>query len=123
MSTQVNLPEQDILNTILADLRRTAREYTTATTESACPTVRQMFTQLTDSTLRLQGELYQLMQQNSSYQAPPHAPRQEVDKLYQHATQTQEKSQQFAQQSGIHAETAQQQINVSQHQPNVTPLS
>ncbi|GIP22477.1 MULTISPECIES: spore coat protein [Paenibacillus] len=123
MTNQVNLPEQDILNTILADLRRTAREYTTATTESACPSVRQMFSQLTDSTLRLQGELYQLMQQNSSYQAPPHAPRQEVDKLVQHAAQTQQKIQQFAQQSGIQIGSSLQQSNVMQHQPNVTPLS
>ncbi|RUT28471.1 spore coat protein [Paenibacillus zeisoli] len=107
MNNQANLAEQDILNTILADLRRTAREYTTATTESSCQTVRQMFNQLTDGTLRLQGELYQLMQHNGSYQSPSHAPRQEVDKLYQHATQTQQKSQQYAQMTSAQGNASQ----------------
>ncbi|MNE68238.1 Coat F domain protein [compost metagenome] len=107
MNNQVNLAEQDILNTILADLKRTAREYTTATTESSCQTVRQMFNQLTDGTLRLQGELYQLMKQNGSYQSPPEAPRQEVDKLYQHASQTQQKSQQYAQMISSQGNTSQ----------------
>ncbi|WP_433945828.1 spore coat protein [Paenibacillus sp. SN-8-1] len=107
MNNQVNLAEQDILNTILADLRRTAREYTTATTESSCPSVRQMFNQLTDGTLRLQGELYNLMQQNGSYQSPAKAPREEVDKLYQHASEAQQKSRQFAQMTSPQGNTSQ----------------
>lgn len=109
MNKQVNLAEQDILNTILADLRRTAREYTTATTESSCQTVRQMFNQLTDGTLRLQGELYQLMKQNGSYESPFQAPRQEVDKLYQHATDTQQKIQQYAHMTSGHGNASQDQ--------------
>ena len=41
--SQQMLTESDYLNVMLSDLKRTAREYTTATTESACPVVRRMF--------------------------------------------------------------------------------
>lgn len=84
------LPEEDLLNVILADLKRTVREYTTATTESACPSVRQMFTQLTDSTLQLQGQLFQLLSSQNMYTAPSKATRTEVDKKLQEAQQTQQ---------------------------------
>ena len=50
------LPEEDMLSPILGELKRAVREYTTATTEASCPEVRQMFTDLTADTLRLQGE-------------------------------------------------------------------
>ncbi|AWB43951.1 spore coat protein [Paenibacillus sp. CAA11] len=92
------LPEKDLLNTILADLRRTVREYSTAVTESACPAVRQMFTELTDSSLRLQGDLYQLMASHQMYNAPVKAPRDEVSKRAQSARKTQEDAYRFVQQ-------------------------
>lgn len=111
------LPLEDILNTILCDLKRSVREYTTATTESNCPSVRQMFTELTDSTLKLQGELYQIMSQNNMYTAPTQAPRTEVSKQLQAAQQTVQKAQQFVQQRVPSTNTAyQQQPNISSQQ-------
>ncbi|WP_460319727.1 spore coat protein [Paenibacillus sp. YSY-4.3] len=108
------LPEDDLLNVILADLKRTVREYTTATTESACPSVRQMFTQLTDSTLQLQGQMYQLLSSQNMYTAPSHAVRMEVDKKLQEGQQTQQQLQQFIQQR-----TAQMSGGNQASQPNM----
>ncbi|MNJ41531.1 spore coat protein [Paenibacillus bouchesdurhonensis] len=110
------LPEEDLLNVVLADLKRTVREYTTATTESACPSVRQMFTQLTDSTLQLQGQLFQMMSSHNMYTAPSKAMRTEVDKKLQEAQQTQQKAQQFVQQR-----TAQFNGNIQASPPNSQP--
>ena len=82
------MPEEDLLYTILADMKRTVREYTTATTESNCPSVRQMFTDLTNDTLRLQGDLYRLMSQNNMYSTPSKALRIDLDKQIQEARKT-----------------------------------
>ncbi|WP_238996530.1 spore coat protein [Paenibacillus pinistramenti] len=92
------LTEKDLLGTTLADLRRSVREYATAATESSCPMVRQMFTQLTDSTLKLQGDMYQLMASNNMYSGVSKAGRQEVSKRLQSAQQTMAQDQQFVQQ-------------------------
>ncbi|MBE9912588.1 spore coat protein [Paenibacillus donghaensis] len=92
------MQDEDLLYTILADLKRTVREYTTATTESACPTVRQMFTQLTDDTLRMQGELYNLMSQLNMYSTSSQALRQDLDKQLKDAQNTQQQTRQFVQQ-------------------------
>ncbi|MCG7409856.1 spore coat protein [Paenibacillus sp. ACRRX] len=92
------MAEEDLLYTILADLKRTVGEYTTATTESNCPAVRQMFTDLTNSTLKLQGELYNLMSQLNMYSTSSPALRQEVQKQLQQSQQSQQKLQQFIQQ-------------------------
>lgn len=81
------LKQNDLLKIILADLRRTVREYTTATTESSCPAVRQMFSDLTVDTLRLQGKLYNMMSQQQIYTAPSKAPQQAVGKALQEAVQ------------------------------------
>ncbi|WP_454190259.1 spore coat protein [Paenibacillus sp. Marseille-Q7038] len=92
------MPEADLAYTILADLKRTVREYTTATTESNCPTVRQMFTDLTNSSLKLQGELYTAMQQSNLYPAPGKALQSDIDKQIQTANQTKQECEQFVQQ-------------------------
>ncbi|RPK29745.1 hypothetical protein EDO6_00369 [Paenibacillus xylanexedens] len=112
------MQEQDLLKSILADLRRTSREYTTATTESSCPTTRRMFNDLTNDTLRLQGELFNLMQQNNMYSASSKALRQDVDKQIQSAHQTQQKCQQFIQEKNTQNSSYSQAPNVPQHQPN-----
>ncbi|MRN55905.1 spore coat protein [Paenibacillus monticola] len=111
------MPDEDLMNTILADLKRTVREYTTAATESACPTVRQTFNELTMDTLRLQGDLYTHMSQMNMYTAPSKALRQEVDKQIQCALQTQQKSQQFVQQK-TGGNGSYGQAHYPQHQPN-----
>ncbi|MGC5770996.1 spore coat protein [Paenibacillus pabuli] len=112
------MQEQDLLKSILADLRRTAREYTTATTESSCPMTRRMFTDLTNDTLRLQGELFKVMQQNNMYSAGSKALRQDVDKQIQSAQQTQQKCQQFIQEKNMQSSPYSQTPNVPQHQSN-----
>jgi spore coat protein CotF len=113
------MADEDLLNTVLADLKRTVREYTTAATESNCPAVRRVFNDLTMDTLRLQGELYNQMSQMNMYTPPGKALRQDVDKQIQCAQQTQTKCQQFVQQktggSGVHAQGS----NVPLHQANV----
>lgn len=97
-SSNTFMPEADLAYTILADLKRTVREYTTAATESNCPSVRQMFTNLTNNTLTLQGELYQVMSQSNMYPAPGKALKTDIDKQIQMANQTKQECQQFIQQ-------------------------
>lgn len=92
------MQEEDLLYTILADLKRTSREYTTGVTEAACPVVRQMFTDLTHSTLTLQGQLFTIMEQNNMYSVASPALRQEVNKQLKDNQQLQMKCNQFVQQ-------------------------
>ncbi|MGZ9583444.1 spore coat protein [Paenibacillus marinisediminis] len=98
MNTSNFMQEEDLMYTILADLKRTVREYVTAATEANCPVVRQMFTDLTNSTLRMQGDLYNLMQKQNMYSLSSPALRQSVEQAYQQNQQMQQKSQQFVQQ-------------------------
>lgn len=113
------LKEQDLLDVILSDLKRTVREYTTATTESACPVVRRMFTDLTNSTLRMQEELYQVMDQNQMYPTPAPAPRQLIDKEIQTAQQNHQQAHQLSQQQGMQSGSFIHQSNVETHSSNV----
>ncbi|KAF6582293.1 spore coat protein [Paenibacillus polymyxa] len=114
------MPEEDLLYSILADMKRTVREYTTATTESNCPSVRQMFTDLTNDTLRMQGDLYHLMSQNNMYAAPTKALRIDLDKQIQEARKTQQECQQFIQQKSSSARAYGQPMHQGQstHQSN-----
>lgn len=120
MNTATFMPEKDLMYTILADLKRTVREYVTAATESNCPSVRQMFTDLTDSTLRMQGDLYKLMQQQNMYDLPASALRQNVNQELKKNQQMQQKCQQFVQQKlgqtshAMHVDNMQSQGNFYQ---------
>lgn len=113
------MADEDLLYTILADLKRTVREYTTAATESNCPAVRSAFNNLTMDTLRLQGDLYNQMSQMNMYTTPGKALRQDIDKQLQSAQQTQQKCQQFVQQKTGKAGLFAQAGNVPLHQANV----
>ncbi|MBM7566218.1 spore coat protein [Paenibacillus sacheonensis] len=101
MNSQLNLPEEDIANTILADLKRVTREYATAATESVCPQIRQMFTNLLNETLAMQGDLYTTLKQANLYNASSPVLQQEIDKQVAQYKQTQQKTSQFAQQSAV----------------------
>ena len=92
------MPDEDLLNTILCDLKRTAREYATAATESSCPSVRQVFNDMTMNTLQLQGDLFTQMSELNMYPAAGKALRQDVDKQLQSAQQMQQQTGQFVQQ-------------------------
>jgi len=93
------LQEKDIVYSYLADLKRSAREYTTAVTESNCPAVRQMFEQLLQETLQLQSQTYQLMSQHGWYETPASAPNTEIMKQVQSYQQTQTQTNQMLQQN------------------------
>jgi spore coat protein F len=95
---QVQLPEKDLLYTILCSLKRTAGEYTTAVTESNCNNVRQTFTDLLNSTLALQAQLYTVMKQANLYNTASPALRQEIDKQSRQYKQSEQQTQQFVQQ-------------------------
>lgn len=99
MYQQSILTEEDLASSVLADLKRVVREYATAATESTCPDIRQMFTKLMNSTLTLQGQLFQVMQQNNMYNASSPALRQELDKQAKQYQQTKQKTIQFVQQN------------------------
>lgn len=93
------LTEEDLASAILSDLKRVVREYATAATESTCPDIRQLFTKLTDSTLSLQGQLFQAMQQANMYNTSSPVLRQELDKQAKQYQQTKQKTNQFLQQT------------------------
>lgn len=91
------LQDEDQAYSILADLKRVTREYATAATESSCDQVRQMFTSLLNSTLKLQGDLYKAMKQNNMYSAASPCLKQEIDKQLQQNKMTLGKTHQFVQ--------------------------
>ncbi|WP_239614895.1 spore coat protein [Cohnella mopanensis] len=99
MFNKPTLTDEDMASTILSDLKRVTREYATAATECVCPDLRQMFTQLLNSTLTLQGELYTAMSQNNMYNASSPALKPEIDKQLKQYQQTQQKTSQFVQQA------------------------
>ncbi len=93
------LSDEDLLYTILADLKRTSREYTTATTESNCPVVRQHFQSLTQNSLTLQGKLYDFMSQNGFYSTPSPTLASSITKQMTEYEQTQMQTNQLIQQN------------------------
>lgn len=92
------MEDKDLLYTILCDLKRTAGEYTTAATEASCPNVRQQFTQLLNSTLSLQGKLYQFMNSMNLYKQPAPAIRAEMEQQRQQKAQNWQQIDAFLQQ-------------------------
>lgn len=120
MNSSSFMQEEDLLNTILADLKRTVREYVTAATEANCDTVRQMFTDLTNSTLRMQGDLYHLLKQQNMYTLSAPTSRKSVEQALQQNQQSKQKCQQFIQQK---LGNAQPSILQFQSQPTHTTTS
>lgn len=111
------LTEEDLAGTVLGDLKRVVREYATAATESTCPTVRQMFTDLTNKTLTMQGELFTAMQQCNMYNTSSPAPQKEVTKQLNSYKSTQQQTQTWLQQANVtsqQANLANQQVNQQQ---------
>ncbi|REK68510.1 MAG: spore coat protein [Cohnella sp.] len=119
-ASQSFMPDKDLAYTVLADLKRVTREYATAATESVCPNVRQMFTQLLNNTLAMQGELYNSMKQQNMYTASSPALRQEIDKQLKEYQQTQQQTNQFVQQRRNQANAVQHPVPPYQ-QPNPQP--
>lgn len=78
-----HLNEQDVANLVLSELKRTAREYTTAALEATHPAVRQTFVSLTQKTLQDQAELYNVLSQSGGYGSISMASQQEVQQELQ----------------------------------------
>ncbi|MFD2671926.1 spore coat protein [Marinicrinis sediminis] len=64
------LTEKDMAFQILNELKRMAREFTTACLEASCQQVRQLFEQKLSRTLSMQNQLYQTMEQIGFYSPP-----------------------------------------------------
>ena len=116
MNAQTKLPDQDWAYIVLADLKRVVREYATAATESVCPAVRKLFTDLLNSSLQMQGELFQVMQQNNMYNTSSPALRQEVQKQINSYQQSSQKTQDFIHQALVGQQNIQQQFVQQQAQ-------
>lgn len=116
-ANQQFMPDEDLAYTVLADLKRVTREYATAATESVCPTVRQQFTQLLNTTLQMQGELYTSMQSANMYNASSPTLKQDIDKNLKTYQDTQKKTEQFVQQVKQSAVPAWQQPQQNGQQP------
>ncbi|REE57593.1 spore coat protein CotF [Paenibacillus taihuensis] len=95
------LTDEDLAYTVLADLKRVVNEYATAATESSCQQVRSLFTNLLNSTLQMQGQLFKTMEQNNMYSTSSPALRQEIDKQLKQNQQTAQKTDQFLQQLSL----------------------
>ncbi|MGO4371530.1 spore coat protein [Paenibacillus sp. 2TAB19] len=109
------LSDEDMAYTVLSDLKRVVREYATAATEASCPDIRDLFTKLLNSTLTMQGQVFQAMQQANMYNTASPALRQELDKQMKEYQQTKQKTQQFLQQK-MSGQTTQSMYTPSMHQ-------
>ena len=98
----LQLTEKDLVCVVLSDMKRVVREYATAATESSCPETRQLFTNLLNSTLTAQGQLFTVLSKNNMYEAASVAPKKELDKQIQSHTQSAQQTQAWLQQ-GIQA--------------------
>jgi len=91
---QALMPEEDMAYTVLADLKRVVREYATAATESSCPEIRGMFTQLLNNTLHMQEDLFNAMKAANMYSVSSPALRQDLTKQVQQNQQMIQKTEQ-----------------------------
>ncbi|KRE97894.1 hypothetical protein ASG89_28725 [Paenibacillus sp. Soil766] len=129
---QVDLEDLDFANFVLSELKRSAREYTTAALEAANPGIRQTFETLLQKTLDDQALVFQEIQSLGGYQiaqAEQQMIEQELQKQSQTAIQVQSIVQQhvsravsasFNQQERSSESAAQSQ---QQHQPYVQSQS
>ncbi|MEW9702743.1 spore coat protein [Paenibacillus sp. SI8] len=116
---QVHLQDEDLANFVLSELKRTAREYTTAALEAANPQIRTTFQSLVQKTLQDQAIVFQEIQKLGGYEIPP-AAQQQIQQELQKQTQTAAKLQTFVQQnlSSANNSAIYQQPNHSLSQPS-----
>lgn len=95
----IQLQEQDWGNLVLSELKRTAREYTTAALEASHPVIRQTFQSLAQRTMQDQAELYTVLSQLSGYGTVKAADQQEIQQELQKQFQKAEQLQAFVSQS------------------------
>ncbi|UJF33151.1 spore coat protein [Paenibacillus hexagrammi] len=105
---QVYLEDQDLANFVLSELKRAAREYTTAALESANPQIRQTFQSLLQKTLNDQATIFQEIQKLGGYDVQP-ANQQQLQQELQKHSQCATRLQSFVQQNMGQMNTTQQQ--------------
>ncbi|WP_282938869.1 spore coat protein [Paenibacillus sp. RC67] len=119
------LQEQDWGNLVLSELKRTAREYTTAALEATHPAIRQTFQSLSQRTMQEQAELFQVLSQLNGYGSVKMANQQEIQQDLQQQVQKVEQLQSIVQQSiqSANTNTAAMYQQQQQHQPmyNASP--
>ncbi|MCL6452325.1 MAG: spore coat protein [Alicyclobacillus sp.] len=93
-TTPSMMSEQDLVNMVLSDEKRTVTEYATASTEASCQVVRQCFAQLFNDTLKIHNQIFDLMSQKGWYN-PTQAPQQHVQQEAQEHQQTGQQTQQW----------------------------
>lgn len=109
MQSQAMMADEDLAYTVLSNLKRVCGEYMTAATEANCPHVRELFTSLMNSTLKLQGKMYYAMQQQNMYAAPSPALKQDIAKQIREYEQTEQKTRQYMHQLKGQRQQGQQQ--------------
>ncbi|NQX70057.1 spore coat protein [Paenibacillus alba] len=102
---QVHLQEQDFANFVLSELKRSAREYTTAALEAANPQIRQTFQTLLLKTLQDQAAVFNELQKLGAYEVQP-AQQQQIQQELQKQSQTAAQLQTFVQQNLNRSTTA-----------------
>ncbi len=93
------LTDQDLLNTVLAEMRRISREYTTAILEASNPSIRENFYSLLDRTLQDQELVYTMMENMNMYGPRSTASQKEIQKEEQQHRQRANELQFFLQQN------------------------
>jgi len=93
------LKEQDWGNLVLSELKRTAREYTTAALEASHPAIRQSFQSLAQHTMQDQAELFDVLSQLNGYGSIKAADQQDIQQELQQHFQKAEQLQAFVQKS------------------------
>ncbi|NOU95164.1 spore coat protein [Paenibacillus sp. LMG 31456] len=98
-NSNTQLKEQDWGNLVLSELKRTAREYTTAALEAEHPAIRQTFQTIAQHTMQDQAELFAVLSQLSGYGSIKAADQQEIRQELQQQIQKAEQLQSFVQQA------------------------
>jgi spore coat protein CotF len=119
---QAHLQEQDLAHLTLSELKRVAREYTTAVLEANNMQTRQTFQFLLQKTLHDQGILYEVMQQTVGYGEIPTVSQQDIQKELQKQSQSASQLYGFVQQNRFGSLGGQNQMqnqpqNQMQNQP------
>ncbi|TVY09375.1 spore coat protein [Paenibacillus cremeus] len=113
-----HLQEQDAGNLVLNELKRVAREYTTAALEATHPAIRQTFATVTQHTLQDQAELFNVLSQMQGYGQIKMATQQEVQQELQQQLRKAEQLQNLVQQAVQGANASSYAYQAQQQQPS-----
>lgn len=98
-ANRVQLSDKDLANFVLSELKRVAREYTTAALEASDPQIRQLFERALQQTLQDQEKLFKVMGSLNMSGQPMMATRQDLQSELQSNAQTSQKLRSWTEQS------------------------